>query len=212
MDVAASTLRVLINMGWKYNSTIPWLDIMRGVAHGLSQPHLYRIVHGDLKPSNGSPLQRRRSLTGKVLVNPEEDGRILTENVFISDLGVRHWRPKFNSETQQMMKIPGTEPYIAPEIFSKGESALDLPTDIWAVGCIGFEVFAGFHLFENEFAVESFAKTRNLPSKQYGIIQLMKEREPKIYSIIEGCLHPDPSRRFDIYKLQSEIGPNPQPL
>ena len=53
MDVALTTLRGLLRLGWKYNSAPPWLDIMRGIANGLSQAHQFSIVHGDLKPSNG---------------------------------------------------------------------------------------------------------------------------------------------------------------
>ena len=54
MDVAAATLRVLISdLRWTFNSTAAWLDVMRGIAHGLSHAHLHNIIHGDLKPSNG---------------------------------------------------------------------------------------------------------------------------------------------------------------
>lgn len=53
MDVALTTLRGLLRLGWKYNNAPPWLDIMRGIANGLSQAHQFSIVHGDLKPSNG---------------------------------------------------------------------------------------------------------------------------------------------------------------
>ena len=144
-----------------------------------------------------------------MLVNTRDDGGIFSENVFISDLGVRHWRPKFNAVTGQMMKIPGTEPYIPPEIFADGETALMLATDIWAVGCIGFELFTGIHLFEDEFAVERFASPSNeIGRRQRDLLKIIEAREPKIYSILSGCLNPDPKRRYTIWTLLSEIGPD----
>lgn len=144
-----------------------------------------------------------------MLVNTRDDGGIFSENVFISDLGVRHWRPKYNAVTGQMMRIPGTEPYIPPEIFANGETALDLATDIWAVGCIGFELFTGIHLFEDEFAVERFAsRGGEVQQRQHELLEIVKEREPKIYSILSGCLNPDPKRRYTIWRLLGEIGPD----
>lgn len=54
MDIATTTLRVLIrDLKWTFNSTAAWLDVMRGIANGLSNAHFHNIIHGDLKPSNG---------------------------------------------------------------------------------------------------------------------------------------------------------------
>jgi serine/threonine protein kinase len=51
MDWAGQTIRDLLPLGWKFIGP-HWLDVMRGIANGLSQAHQYSIVHGDLKPSN----------------------------------------------------------------------------------------------------------------------------------------------------------------
>lgn len=54
MEVGGHTLRILISdLGWTFTEETPWLDIMRGIALGLCQPHSRTVAHGDLKPSNG---------------------------------------------------------------------------------------------------------------------------------------------------------------
>lgn len=51
MDWTGTSLQALISCGTKYEG-LAWYEIMRGIANGVSQAHTYRIVHGDLKPSN----------------------------------------------------------------------------------------------------------------------------------------------------------------
>lgn len=143
-------------------------------------------------------------------MNPEADGKIFTENVFVSDLGVRHWRPKFDAVTGEAMQLPGTQGYIPPEVYSEGQAALGPATDIWALGCIGFELFAGIQLFEDEFAVDRFTKQGGaVASRQGEIIRYMRDNEPKVHSILNGCLQPDPTRRSTIWRVLSEVGPIP---
>jgi len=88
-------------------------------------------------------------------------------------------------------------------------SALSPATDIWAVGCIGFELYTGTRLFEDESIIEHFAVTHELPARQQEFIHLMKKEEPEIFSIISGCLQPDASMRLNISQLQRKIGPDP---
>jgi serine/threonine protein kinase len=53
MDWAGQTMRDLLRLGWTFIGP-HWLDVMRGIANGLSRAHQCNIVHGDLKPSNSS--------------------------------------------------------------------------------------------------------------------------------------------------------------
>jgi serine/threonine protein kinase len=53
MDCAGTTLRICLNLGWRFIGAF-WLDIMLGIANGLGQAHHNQIIHGDLKPSNSS--------------------------------------------------------------------------------------------------------------------------------------------------------------
>jgi serine/threonine protein kinase len=52
MDWAGSSLRVILNRGFRYEGP-PWFEIMRGIVNGLTQAHINGVAHGDLKPSNG---------------------------------------------------------------------------------------------------------------------------------------------------------------
>ena len=60
MDVAATTLQDILDIGLKYSRAYPWLHTMRGISNGLSRAHQSNVVHGDLKPSNGLPIYKGR--------------------------------------------------------------------------------------------------------------------------------------------------------
>lgn len=139
-----------------------------------------------------------------VKVEHEALGFISYENVFLSDFGIRHWFSKFNRETRQMMRVVGTVPYVAPEVSRGGEAALTTAADIWAVGCIGYELFTGTRLFETEAMMEHFVNTGYVDP-----IQLAKLRErPKMFDVLSGCLNPNITMRSTTWKLLELLGPS----
>jgi serine/threonine protein kinase len=106
------------------------------------------------------------------------------------------------------MRIPGTQPYISPEVFQYGRDRLTQKSDIWALGCIGYELYTGRQLFEHEEMLESYIRNMSLdPSHVKQVIQ-MEQREPRMYRIISGCLVIDPDKRIDVWALLGLIGPS----
>ena len=99
------------------------------------------------------------------------------------------------------MKIPGTRPYVAPEIFRYGADQLSTASDIWAIGCMGFEFCAGRLLFESEEMVESFVQTGALEPSRAALIQQNQE----LAYILSGCLNSDPAQRWSIWQLLDQI-------
>lgn len=93
-----------------------------------------------------------------------------------------------------------------------GYDALTPAADIWAVGCIGFELYSGIRLFEARNAIDRFAATGELPETQQRIILSLREDQRRIFRILSGCLNPEPNNRFDVYRLLSEIGPAASPV
>ena len=136
-----------------------------------------------------------------VLANVNPDGRILAENVFVSDFGVRHWFPKY-MQTGQATRIPGTRPYVAPEIWKYGADLLTAASDIWAVGCMGYEFFTGRLLFESEEAVDSYVQSSNLDATATTFLQ----SNPDVFHILSGCLAIDPRQRWSVWQLLDQIG------
>ena len=100
------------------------LDLLYQVAIALAHIHNHRIVHRDLKPAN-------------ILVEQHDDG---TRTAKLADFGIAKLL-----DSEQKMTSPGamvgTVNYMSPEQI-RGD-AIDPRTDLYAFGCIVFEMFTG---------------------------------------------------------------------
>lgn len=107
------------------------LAILRGVAAGLEAMHGKGIAHLDVKPSNVI-LREGDGLQSEVLT---------VDQPVLVDFGLagRRLRPGC-----------GTASYGAPEVWGHDESrkGLPLPADVYAFGCLAFELMTGTTLFE----------------------------------------------------------------
>jgi serine/threonine protein kinase len=136
-------------------------------------------------------------------VDDNGDGYIPSDKIFISDFGIRSWFAKYNRITKQMMRVVGTVHHVAPEVLRDGKPALSLKADIWALGCIGYELFTGRRLFESEAMIEAYIKNGHTDSFQLARI---KER-PRMYAVLSGCLQINPATRSTVWKLMEQLGP-----
>lgn len=101
-----------------------------------------------------------------------------------------------------MMRIIGSQRYIAPEVLQDGEAGLTAAADIWAVGCIGYELITGNSLFDNDDEILSYAETGSLnPDKIAPIHEL-----PNIYNVISHCLESNPNQRWNVWTLLANLG------
>lgn len=112
--VEGTTLRKLLTSSSFEVSRI--LDTLQQIIDGVAAAHAHGIIHRDLKPEN-------------VLVR--EDGRCV-----VADFGLAH-----RSNGQRSDVIAGTPAYMSPEQLH-GE-ALDVRSDIFALGLMAFELFSG---------------------------------------------------------------------
>jgi serine/threonine protein kinase/Tol biopolymer transport system component len=110
---------------------VPWgeaLDLLRPVCEVLDYAHGQGVVHRDLKPAN-ILLDRQR-------------GALLTDFGFARLIG----------ESSVILSMSGgvlgTPGYIAPEVWDG--SAAEAPADIYALGCIVYEVLTGETLFRGQ--------------------------------------------------------------
>jgi pimeloyl-ACP methyl ester carboxylesterase/predicted Ser/Thr protein kinase len=116
------------------------LDVARQLAAALAEAHARGIVHRDLKPSN---------------VILEESGRVK-----VLDFGLARSRESAApmqgaSSTTLAGSVLGTPGYMSPEQ-ARGEM-VDQRADIWAYGCVLYEMLSGRRAFDGESANDVMA-------------------------------------------------------
>jgi tetratricopeptide (TPR) repeat protein len=105
------------------------IDICHGLIHaGQKQPG---VVHRDLKPEN-------------ILVSQRQIAKITDFGLakIVQAAGLEIFNTEIETDGRQnLSNLGGTPPYMAPEQWSDGD--LDPRTDIYAVGCILYEMLTG---------------------------------------------------------------------
>ncbi|MEM6291591.1 MAG: serine/threonine-protein kinase [Myxococcota bacterium] len=96
------------------------IAVARGVASGLAYAHARGVIHRDLKPAN-------------ILLTAEGLPKI-------SDFGMAR-AASFAAADKRALTVLGTPPYMAPECLDP--LAVDPRTDLYALGCILFEMATG---------------------------------------------------------------------
>jgi serine/threonine protein kinase len=155
------------------------LRVASGIADGLGAAHAKGIIHRDLKPEN-------------VFLTSEGVVKIL-------DFGLAHRLPSGAGDNTfaqtEKLTIPGlvmgTIGYMSPEQLSG--KRLTPASDVFAFGCVVFEMFAGDTPFHRDSDMEVIASVlRDAPFS----------REPHasmptgLRAVVERCLEKDPAARF----------------
>ena len=161
------------------------LTIARQVAEALDTAHEKGVVHRDLKPANIVLQDSDYGVRAKVL-----DFGLAKS---MAD-GARMER----SESTEAMpgdtacgRILGTPAYMSPEQ-ARG-LPVDRRTDVWAFGCVLFEMLSGKRPFEAGTASESIAQV--LEREPDWEVLPASVHEP-VRSLLRRCLRKDPSSRI----------------
>ena len=159
------------------------LSIARQIAEALESAHEHGIIHRDLKPAN---IKLREDGTVKVLdfgLAKAMESTTSSTNMSLS--------PTITSPAMtQMGVILGTAAYMAPEQ-AKGKR-VDERSDIWAFGCVLYEMLTGKRAFEGEDVSDTLAAVlRGAPDWSV----LPSQLSPTFLVYLQRCLTRDPAQR-----------------
>src|SRR5262249_4257257 len=168
------------------------LPIAKQIADALEVAHAQGIIHRDLKPAN---IKLRPDGTVKVL----DFGLAKLLDTETAAAGqVRAYSPRLtNSPTittpamTQMGLILGTAAYMSPEQ-AKGRPA-DKRSDIWAFGCVLFEMLTGSRPFPGDEVSDTLAQ---IILKEPNWSVLPSSVPPAIHRVLRRCLAKDPATRL----------------
>jgi hypothetical protein len=117
------------------------LDYARQIADALEAAHEKGIVHRDLKPANVKVTP-----DGQIKVLDFGLAKALTPES--SGSGPAEHSPTLTARATQMGMILGTAAYMAPEQ-ARGRP-VDRRADVWAFGCVIYELITGRRAFEGD--------------------------------------------------------------
>jgi eukaryotic-like serine/threonine-protein kinase len=168
--------------------------IAQQIALALEAAHDKGIVHRDLKPAN---VKVRDDGTVKVLDFGlaralESSGRTLdaTQSPTITSPAMT-----------QAGVLLGTAAYISPEV-ARGRTA-DRRSDIWAFGCVLYEMLAGRRAFDGADMTEVLGAVVRLEPDWEWLPSIVP---PAVRSVLKRCLQKDPAQRMrDIADVRFQL-------
>lgn len=144
----------------------------------LAAAHGHGIVHRDLKPEN--------------MMLAEHAGR--PDQIKILDFGIARMNGDAGARPAHAGAVLGTPAFMAPE--QSGDGPQDHRVDIYALGCVMYELLTGSPPFDGGSVLELLARHRSTRP------QPLRERAPQreIPAAVEGAvlraLEKEPERRF----------------
>jgi serine/threonine-protein kinase len=156
------------------------LGIARQIAEGLEAAHDKGIVHRDLKPAN-------------IKITPDDKVKLLDfglAKALVPDLAgenAAHGDSLTRSATDTTGIILGTAAYMSPEQ-ARGK-AVDRRTDIWAFGCVLYEMLSGKRAFPSGESLSDVIAA--VLTREVAWDALPPDTPPHVRTLLRRCLQKD---------------------
>lgn len=156
------------------------MQLFRQSCQGIAHAHAKGIIHRDLKPAN-------------IILGIKAD----EEHVTIVDFGVAKKIETDDKAAERLTKdgrVFGTTTYMSPE-HCLGQ-ALDRRSDVYAFGCIMYEVLCGHPPFVGENVLDTLQKQINEQAVPVSQSRERNDLPANLERIVHKCLEKKPDQRF----------------
>jgi len=151
------------------------IHVLRQVAAALREAHMRGLVHRDVKPENVMLCRRGEDDVVKLL-----------------DFGlVKNLEGAETRDLTRQLSIIGTPVYMAPERLLK-PSDVDVRSDIYALGAVGYFLLTGRPIFEGDDTLAISNQVLHAPAPR---VSARTEVPDGLDALIAACLEKDRARR-----------------
>jgi len=169
------------------------LEVCRQIAEGVEAAHEKGVIHRDLKPANVKVTPE-----GKVKILDFGLAKAFEDEAPVTDISQS---PTLTEEMTRAGVILGTAAYMSPEQ-AKGE-AVDKRADIFAFGCVLYELLAGKRTFDGKTITETLGAIIHKEPDWDGLPATTPWR---IQELLRRCLTKDAHDRLrDIATVRIEV-------
>jgi tRNA A-37 threonylcarbamoyl transferase component Bud32 len=165
----------------KERKTIPWqeaIELFLDICEGLEHAHSKGIIHRDLKPGN------------IMLLPPTTSDKNFAPKIVDFGLAKVCDQPELN--LTQTGEVFGSPLYMSPEQW-QGQH-IDLRSDIYAMGCVMYDVLTGNPPFSGANSLETMMMHMNAPVPAMAADLHVP---PWLEKIIRKAMAKDPEKRFE---------------
>jgi serine/threonine-protein kinase len=155
------------------------VHLLRQVCHSLGEAHARGLIHRDIKPANLFMCR----------LGPDDDF------VKVLDFGLVKHTESTQGRTMLTLEgaTAGTPGFMAPEI-ALGNAGVDGRSDLYSLGCVGYYLLTGQHVFAGETPVATvLAHVQTPPTPPSARAEF--PIPPALDGVILSCLAKDPNDR-----------------